>query len=60
MPVFCDAVNSAVAPISKTDFSQIETPKYEDRMALFSSLAYNSFNLEEMSNGTAWKIINES
>jgi len=27
---------------------------------LFSSLAYNSFNLEEMSNGTAWRIINES
>ena len=60
VPVFCDAVNSAVAPISETDFSLIETPKYEDRMALFSSLAYNSFNIEEMSNGTAWRIINES
>ena len=60
MPVFCDATNSAVAPISETDFSRIETPKYEDRLNLFASLAYNTFNLEEMSNGTAWKILNES
>ena len=60
VPVFCDAVNSAVAPISETDFSRIETPKYEDRLNLFASLAYNTFNLEEMSNGTAWKILNES
>ena len=59
VPVFCDAVNSAVAPISETDFSRIETPKYEDRLELFASLAYNNFNLEEMSNGTAWRILNE-
>ena len=49
VPVFCDAVNSAAAPISETDFSRIETPKYEDRLELFASLAYNNFSLEEMS-----------
>jgi hypothetical protein len=59
VPVFCDPRASAAAPISETDFSKIETPKYEDRMSLFSSLAYSSFNIEEMSNGTAWRILNE-
>lgn len=58
VPVFCDSLNCAAAPISETNFARIETPKYEDRMALFSSLAYNNFSLEELSNGTAWKILN--
>ena len=59
VPVFCDPVNSAAAPISETDFTNIETPVYGDRIALFSSLAYNNWNMEEMSNGTAWRMINE-
>ncbi len=58
VPVFCDPVNCAAAPISETNFANIETPKYDDRMALFSNLAYNNFNLEELSNGTAWEILN--
>ena len=60
VPVFCDPVNSAAAPISETDFSKIETPKYGDRIALFSSLAYNNWSLNEMANGTAWRMLNES
>ncbi len=60
VPVFCDANNCAAAPISETDFSKIETPKYEDRLQLFSSLAYNNFNLAEMADGTAWRILNET
>jgi|TARA_R110001592_G_scaffold102631_3_gene289602 hypothetical protein len=60
VPVFCDAVNSAAAPISETDFSKIETPIYGDRIALFSSLAYNNWNLNELANGTAWRMLNES
>ena len=59
VPVFCDANNSAAAPISETDFSKIETPKYGDRIALFSSLAYNNWTLQEMANGTAWRMLNE-
>ena len=59
VPVFCDCRASAALPISETNFSKIETPKYEDRMPLFSSLAYSNFNMEEMSNGTAWRILNE-
>jgi len=60
VPVFCDPVNSAAAPISETDFSKIETPKYGDRIALFSSLAYNNWTLQEIADGTAWRMINES
>lgn len=60
VPVFCDPNNSAAAPISETDFSKIETPKYGDRIALFSSLAYNNWTLKEMADGTAWRMLNES
>ncbi len=59
VPVLCDPVNCAAAPISETDFSKIETPKYGDRIALFSSLAYNNWTLQEMANGTAWRMLNE-
>ena len=59
VPVFCDPINSAAAPISETDFSKIETPKYGDRIALFSCLAYNNWSLQEMANGTAWRMLNE-
>jgi len=46
-----------VQPIAETDFTKIEKPRYEDRIALFSNLAYNNWTMEEMSNGTAWKMI---
>jgi len=59
VPVFCDPINSAAGPISETDFAKIETPQYGDRIALFSSLAYNNWTLEEMANGTAWRMLNE-
>jgi len=59
VPVFCDPNNSAAAPISETDFSKIETPKYGDRIALFSSLAYNNWSMAEMADGTAWRMLNE-
>ena len=47
VPVLCDPM-CAASPIAETDFSKIETPKYGDRIALFSSLAYNNWNLKEM------------
>ena len=60
VPVFCDSRASAATPISENNLEKIETPKYGDRMSLFSSLAYSCWNIEEMSNGTAWKMLNES
>ena len=59
VPVFCDSENSAAAPISETDFTKIETPRYGDRIALFSSLAYNNWTMQEMADGTAWRMLNE-
>ena len=58
IPVFCDPINCAAAPIAETDFTKIDTPLYGDRVALFSSLAYNNFTMEEMANGTAWELLN--
>ena len=43
--------------VYKQWYSKIETPVYGDRMSLFSSLAYNNFTMEEMSNGTAWSLL---
>jgi hypothetical protein len=59
IPCFTDAHN-ACAPISETDFSKIETPKYVDREPLYYSMAYGQFTAEELSNGYAWKILDES
>jgi len=59
IPCFTDAHN-ACAPISETDFTKIETPKYVDREPLYHSMAYGQFTAEELSNGYAWKILDES
>ena len=52
--------HNACAPISETDFSKIEAPKYVDREPLYYSMAYGQFTAEEISNGYAWKILDES
>jgi len=57
VPVFCEQDVCGAAPISESNFTKIETPIYGDRMSLFSSLAYNNFSLEEMRNGTAWRLL---
>ena len=59
VPVFCDSKNCAATPIAETDFSKIEKPIYKDRVSLFSSLAYNNFSMQEMINGTAWKLLSD-
>ena len=59
IPCFTDKHN-ACAPISETDFSKIETPKYVDREPLYYSMAYGQFTADEIKNGYAWKILDES
>jgi hypothetical protein len=59
IPCFTDAHN-ACAPISETDFSKIETPKYAEREPLYYSMAYGQFTAKEISNGYAWKVLDES
>jgi len=58
VPVICNSIMCAASPISEHKPKNIENLKYGDRLALFRSLSYNTFNLEEMENGTAWKILN--
>ncbi len=59
IPCFTDPHN-ACAPISETDFTKIETPKYAEREPLYHSMAYGQFTAEEMRNGYAWRILDES
>jgi len=51
---------NSCAPIAEQDFSKIETPLYADREPCYHSLAYGQFTAEEMQNGWAWKILDES
>lgn len=57
VPVFTDENNCAF-PVAEKDFSKIENPSYHDPRPLFYSLAYGQFTAKEMSNGTAWSILN--
>ena len=57
-PVFVSAT-SAAAPVGSTDLSEIDSPQYPDRSPWLSHLAYNQFSLEEIGNGTAWRLLLE-
>ena len=56
VPCFSDFENPC-APICETDFSKIETPRYEERQPVFNSLAYGQFTQEEFRNGYAMRIL---
>ena len=58
IPCFTDTHN-ACAPISETDFTKIETPKYVEREPLYHSMAYGQFTADEIKNGYAWRILDE-
>ena len=59
IPVFCGKECSAYQ-VAEQDFSKIETPTYADREPLYYSMAYGQFTAEEMQNGFAWRILDES
>ena len=59
VPVFADSNNCAF-PIAGKSLALIEKPIYHDPRPLFYSLAYGQFDANEMSDGTARKILNES
>jgi hypothetical protein len=55
-------VPCAASPLALTDLSQIAKPFYPDESIVqqhCASLAYGQFTPEEISNGTAWKILNK-
>ena len=55
-------VPCAASPLALTDLSRIAKPFYPDESIVqqhCASLAYGQFTPEEISNGTAWKILNK-
>ena len=59
VPCFANFENPCL-PICEQDFTKIETPKYVEREPLYHSMAYGQFTAEEMRNGYAWRILDES
>lgn len=56
VPCFSNFENPC-GPICESDFTKIETPKYDDREPVFHSLAYGQFTKEEFENGWALSIL---
>jgi hypothetical protein len=59
-PAICLGPNAA-SVVSSTDLSQVENLKYpteDEREAWLRHLSYSQFTFTEMSDGTAWKILN--
>jgi hypothetical protein len=55
-------VPCAASPLALSDLSKIENPWYPDASLVRShcaSLAYGQFTVEEIANGTAWKLLNK-
>jgi hypothetical protein len=55
-------VPCAASPLALTDLSQISKPFYPDESLVHrhcASLAYGQFTVEEIVNGTAWKLLNK-
>jgi hypothetical protein len=61
VPAICLGPNAA-ATVCSTDLAEIENPKFPDedlREAWLRHLSYSQFTFMEMSDGTAWRILNE-
>jgi hypothetical protein len=55
-PVFVPK-GSAASPMGETDLTKIEDPLYPEREGWAHSLAYGQFTIEEMRDGTAWRLL---
>lgn len=61
-PAFTLAPSHAARPVSLQDLSKIETPYYPEEekvRAWLYHLAYCQFHVNELKDGSAWRIINE-
>ncbi len=58
-PVFV-APSSAAASVGLTDLALIDTPIYPDRDAWLAHLAYSQFSIDEIRDGSAWRLLMET
>ena len=58
-PVFVSP-SSAAAPVGLTDLSRIETPLRPKRGHWLAHLAYSQFSFDEIRDGTAWRLLQET
>jgi hypothetical protein len=59
-PAICLGPNAA-SVVSSTDLSEVENPKFptdDEREAWLRHLSYSQFTFTEMTDGTAWRILN--
>jgi hypothetical protein len=59
VPAFV-SVSCAASPLAESDLTKINSPYYPKEKLIqkhCQSLAYGQFTAEEISNGTAWKIL---
>jgi hypothetical protein len=62
IPAFTMAPSNAASPVSSQDLSQIDTPYYPDADKVYQwacHLAYGQFHVNEMKDGSVWRILND-
>lgn len=62
IPAFTMAPANAASPVALQDLSQINTPYYANSDKLYAwacHLSYGQFHINELKDGSAWRILNE-
>lgn len=58
IPVFVEPT-SAAAPVGNLDLGNLENPEMPDRQKWWRSLMNQQFTVDEMANGTAWRLLSK-